>query len=86
VLRSRSEVKGQNNINADGSSLSCFETQSGVITASGKMGELGVNGDIGEWRTDSGGGLPLELLRSGDRGGEVGGRLALRGGRMNDCQ
>jgi hypothetical protein len=50
------------------------------------MGELGVNGDIGEWRTDSGGGLPLELLRSGDRGGEVGGRLALRGGRMNDCQ
>jgi hypothetical protein len=54
------------------------------MTESGKVGEPGVRGDIGEWRAWAGGGLPLALLKSGESVGDLGGGFAFLGGRTKD--
>jgi len=43
--------KGKKLITAAGTISWCFVTHSGVSKPSGNVGELGVKGDMGEWRT-----------------------------------
>lgn len=67
---------------AAGTSSWCFVTHNGVRRPSGKVGEPGDNGEMGEWRTY--GVVEPEGVPSGSIvglvGAEVLGGLALRGG------
>lgn len=77
-----SREKGKKLITAAGTSSWCFVTHNGVRSPSGKVGEPGDKGEIGEWST-------YDVLAAGELlsgslvglvGGELWGGVAFRGG------
>lgn len=73
-------------ITAAGTISWCFVTHSGVSKPSGNVGELGVKGEMGEWRTK--GVVELATLASESAvellGDELNGGSAFRGGSRYD--
>lgn len=81
-----SRQNGKKLMTAAGTRFWCFVTHKGVSRPSGKVGELGVNGEIGECRTNDGA-VCISFCCSpvGLVGGDSGGGSAFRGGSLYDC-
>ena len=62
LLVDGSVVKLKNEMKTDGMKCWCFRSQSGLITPSGKRGDPGVRGEMGEWSIQSGGDLEVGEL------------------------
>jgi hypothetical protein len=77
-----SRDKGKKLITAAGTISWCFVTHSGVSKPSGNVGELGVKGDMGEWRIKGVGKLATLVSESAAEllGDELKGGSAFRGG------